>query len=213
MNYYRVLGVEPQAETKEIKRAYRRLAKEFHPDVNRHDPHAEELFQRIAEAYSVLSDKEERAYYDMQLRAQSVSHVPHNPYSHVPQGQVFTTNTTTHSWEAYLRGFEEQEAYPNYRSKLRHIPLFHRFFLAALAALVVLFLLALDMQMAIISTVSLLLFGAFSSWWLYRMDTSLMTRHQAASFVEIILVYLMSAFVAALATLPIAAAILLGMSV
>ena len=61
---YEVLGVGRDADETEIKKAFRRLARELHPDVNRHDPDAEEKFKEAAEAYEILSDAERRATYD-----------------------------------------------------------------------------------------------------------------------------------------------------
>ena len=61
---YEVLGVGRDADETEIKKAFRRLARELHPDVNRHDPDAEEKFKEAAEAYEILSDPERRATYD-----------------------------------------------------------------------------------------------------------------------------------------------------
>lgn len=63
-DYYEVLGVGRKADEKEIKRAYRRLARKYHPDVNPGDKAAEERFKDISEAYEVLSDKDRRAKYD-----------------------------------------------------------------------------------------------------------------------------------------------------
>ena len=63
-DYYKILGVDRNASEKEIKRAYRRLAREFHPDVNPDDKEAEEKFKEINEAHEVLSDPEKRAKYD-----------------------------------------------------------------------------------------------------------------------------------------------------
>jgi molecular chaperone DnaJ len=63
-DYYDVLGVPRQAGEAEIKKAFRRLARELHPDVNSHDPAAEEKFKEAAEAYEVLSDADRRATYD-----------------------------------------------------------------------------------------------------------------------------------------------------
>ena len=61
---YEVLGVGRSADEAEIKKAFRRLARELHPDVNKHDPDAEEKFKEAAEAYEILSDAERRATYD-----------------------------------------------------------------------------------------------------------------------------------------------------
>ena len=63
-DYYEVLGVPRDADEATIKKAFRRLARELHPDVNRHDPNAEDKFKEAAEAYEVLSDAERRATYD-----------------------------------------------------------------------------------------------------------------------------------------------------
>jgi molecular chaperone DnaJ len=61
---YEVLGVARDAKDREIKTTFRRLARELHPDVNSHDPEAEEKFKEAAEAYEILSNPERRATYD-----------------------------------------------------------------------------------------------------------------------------------------------------
>jgi molecular chaperone DnaJ len=61
---YEILGVGRDADEKAIKKAFRRLARELHPDVNAHDPQAEEKFKAAAEAYEILSDPERRSTYD-----------------------------------------------------------------------------------------------------------------------------------------------------
>ena len=63
-DYYRILGVSRNASDEEIKKAYRRLARKYHPDVNPGDKTAEEKFKEINEAYAVLSDRERRRRYD-----------------------------------------------------------------------------------------------------------------------------------------------------
>jgi DnaJ-class molecular chaperone len=67
-DYYRVLGVAPEATFEEIKRAYRKLALETHPDRNPNNPHAEERFKSLSEAYGVLSDSDKRSQYDQYRR-------------------------------------------------------------------------------------------------------------------------------------------------
>jgi molecular chaperone DnaJ len=61
---YEVLGLQRDATDQEIKKSFRQLARELHPDVNAHDPDAEEKFKEAAEAYEILSDAERRATYD-----------------------------------------------------------------------------------------------------------------------------------------------------
>jgi curved DNA-binding protein len=63
-DYYKLLGVDKTASEKEIKSAFRKLARKYHPDVNPDDPQAEARFKEINEAYEVLSDPEKRAKYD-----------------------------------------------------------------------------------------------------------------------------------------------------
>ena len=63
-DYYDVLGVPRDADDTQVKKAFRQLARKLHPDVNAHDPDAEEKFKEAAEAYEVLSDPERRRLYD-----------------------------------------------------------------------------------------------------------------------------------------------------
>jgi DnaJ-class molecular chaperone len=63
-DYYQVLGVGKDASEKDIKKAFRKLAKQYHPDANPNNPGAEAKFKEINEAYEVLSDPEKRAQYD-----------------------------------------------------------------------------------------------------------------------------------------------------
>lgn len=63
-NYYDILGIAPTATAEEIKSAYRKLARRYHPDLNPGNPAAEESFKTIGEAYEILSDTEKRQQYD-----------------------------------------------------------------------------------------------------------------------------------------------------
>ena len=74
-DFYQILGVPRTASQDEIQRAYRKLARSYHPDVNK-DPAAEERFKEVSEAYDVLSDPESRKRYD------AFGH----DFRHVPEG-------------------------------------------------------------------------------------------------------------------------------
>lgn len=67
-DFYKTLGVDPEAAADEVKKAYRKLAQKNHPDANPDDPTAEERFKEISEAYAVLSDAEQRKEYDQVRR-------------------------------------------------------------------------------------------------------------------------------------------------
>jgi len=63
-DYYKVMGISSTATEEDIKKTYRKLARQYHPDLNPGDKAAEERFKEIGEAYEVLSDPERRAEYD-----------------------------------------------------------------------------------------------------------------------------------------------------
>ncbi len=67
-DFYAVLGVTKTASADEIKKAYRKLARQFHPDANAGDAKAEEKFKEVSEAYDVLSDDSKRREYDEMRR-------------------------------------------------------------------------------------------------------------------------------------------------
>ena len=64
VDYYKTLGIEKSATEEEIKKAYRKLARKYHPDLNPNDKEANKKFQQINEANEVLSDPEKRKKYD-----------------------------------------------------------------------------------------------------------------------------------------------------
>ena len=63
-DFYKILNVKKSATTNEVKKAYRKLAKELHPDKNKDDPNASEKFSDLSAAYEVLSDEDKRKLYD-----------------------------------------------------------------------------------------------------------------------------------------------------
>ena len=69
-DYYGILGVDRRADEREIKAAFRRLARRYHPDVNPGNPAAERRFKDVNEAYEVLGDAEKRRRYDMLMQCQ-----------------------------------------------------------------------------------------------------------------------------------------------
>lgn len=67
-DYYRILGVSPEASAEEIKKRYRELAFKYHPDRNNGDPEREERLKEITQAYHVLGDEDRRRRYDLMNR-------------------------------------------------------------------------------------------------------------------------------------------------
>ena len=63
-DYYEALGVERSADADAVRKAYRRLARKYHPDLNPGDKAAEERFKKVQEAYDILSDENKRKVYD-----------------------------------------------------------------------------------------------------------------------------------------------------
>ncbi|MFA4966585.1 MAG: molecular chaperone DnaJ [Thermoleophilia bacterium] len=87
-DYYDVLGVPRDAQQSDIKKAFRKLARECHPDVNPDDPHCEAQFKEAAEAYEVLSDAEGRAAYD-RYGFDGLKGRPMTDFEHVGFGDLF----------------------------------------------------------------------------------------------------------------------------
>ena len=78
-DYYKTLGLKREASDKEVKKAYRRLARKYHPDINPGDKGAEDRFKDIQEAYSVLGDSKKRKEFDRYGQAAASGWFPGGP--------------------------------------------------------------------------------------------------------------------------------------
>ena len=104
MTYYEVLGVEKDESPEELKKVYRKLSLQYHPDRNPNNKEAEEKFKQIAEAYDVLSDKDKRQKYNWELSMGSSSNPFGNGFAGMGMGDFF-------------RGFNRQAQQPVQRGK------------------------------------------------------------------------------------------------
>ena len=116
MNYYEVLGVSKTASDEEIKKAYRAKALQYHPDKNQGNAAAEEMFKKINEAYSVLSDSKKRADYDTggtasQQYGTYTQYARQNPFTNNPfaQDDDNTMFGRSYSWTFYRSPEQETE--------------------------------------------------------------------------------------------------------
>ncbi|MGV8124418.1 MAG: DnaJ C-terminal domain-containing protein [Candidatus Xenobiia bacterium LiM19] len=89
-DYYKILGVDKSAAEKDIKKAYRKLARQYHPDVNPGDKGVEQKFKEINEAYEVLGDKEKRTQYDQLGSYAQGGSIPDDFFRHPPGGSGST---------------------------------------------------------------------------------------------------------------------------
>lgn len=87
-DYYETLGIDREADQADVRRAFRRLARKYHPDVAQHDPKAEERFKEINEANAVLGDPDKRRKYD-KLGADWDEHEPFQPFSNMGEDFEF----------------------------------------------------------------------------------------------------------------------------
>ena len=118
MDYYEVLGVSKTASDEEIKKAYRAKALQYHPDKNQGNTAAEEMFKKINEAYSVLSDSKKRADYDLSGTASQhygayTQYTRQNPFTYNPFAQEADDDDTmfgqSYRWTFYHSPEQESE--------------------------------------------------------------------------------------------------------
>lgn len=116
-DYYELLGVGPSATTEEIKKAYRRLAHQFHPDKNPDDPYAEEKFRRLTEAYQTLLDAQKRAAYDRYGASSKGAF-----YEGFPEPEDFDQRQAFYDnfWDDFFEDFLGKKYYPNKGANLRY---------------------------------------------------------------------------------------------
>ena len=82
VNHWAVLGLEPGADSQALKRAFRQQARRWHPDLNGNDPHAEEQFKAVNEAYAVLSDPQRRQQWEQGLDTADAAAAGLDPFAH-----------------------------------------------------------------------------------------------------------------------------------
>lgn len=100
-NYYEILGVNKNATQEEIKQAYRKLSKKYHPDVNKGNDQAEKIFIQIQDAYKVLKDPEARKAYDERLES------PHNYHTHQKEKKQTSTVQRNFDIHDFEKNFEQ----------------------------------------------------------------------------------------------------------
>ena len=103
MNHYEVLGVPRKARLPDIKRAYRKLARRYHPDLNPGDKPSEEKFKQVAEAYEVLSDPERRRRHDLEIQAPAgAGNRPAGPFGPGAPGQEFEVGDLAGGYSSFF---------------------------------------------------------------------------------------------------------------
>ncbi|MEW4370470.1 J domain-containing protein [Paenibacillus kandeliae] len=102
-NWYQVLEVPQQASPQQIKQAYRKLAKQYHPDRNQGSAQAEQMFKQIQQAYETLSDEQRRSQYDQTLTGNTSE-----PHSSSAQNHAAKRSTATASPDFDPRNVQAQ---------------------------------------------------------------------------------------------------------
>lgn len=174
-NYYNLLGVKTNADLITIKAAYRKLAKEFHPDLNQHDPHAEALFKRINEAYDVLSDPIKRRNYDLNIGNNSRNSRTNETYSRSSRETVTTPFNNQRNYEAaysevFMQNAKEEPRYKISEIHWKNLPFAHYIILSILVLMLILFVTANKLQGVSFSLIFLIIQAFLSSFWVNNMS-------------------------------------------
>ena len=120
-DYYKILGVTPETPVTEIKRAYRKLARQYHPDVSKL-PDAEARFKEITEAWEVLQDKEKKAHYD-QVRQGGWKQPSQGPHPRYEEQNFSQEGDFSDFFNSIFGGggFSQQATHEGFRAKGRDI--------------------------------------------------------------------------------------------
>lgn len=106
-DYYEVLGLSKGADASSIKKAYRKLAKKYHPDTNQGDKQAEKKFKEVTEAYTVLSDPEKKKMYDQFGHAAFDQGASGNPFGRGASGNPFSGGSYQRTYTNGNGGYQE----------------------------------------------------------------------------------------------------------
>ncbi len=109
IDYYKILGIDQKASKAEIKKAYRKLARKYHPDLNPNDEEAQKKFQQINEANEVLSDPEKRKKYDKYGKDWKHAEAYEKAEQQQASGRQYSARTAGTDWQHYTGSFEEDE--------------------------------------------------------------------------------------------------------
>jgi curved DNA-binding protein CbpA len=109
-DYYSILQVSPQATSEDIKMSFRRLARQYHPDLNPDDPETAEHFKQVSEAYEILSDEVKRRRYDSDRNLRTKQ--KQNVYSHYKSSNAYDNPTPEagNAQDFFLRGMSKSRS-------------------------------------------------------------------------------------------------------